>query len=84
MAFTLLKNRDAVDPVCGMHVDRMTNAPAVCHERQEFFFCSTSCRTEFESNPEKYTSATTKPKGFWQRYLDRITRISSGGPKPCH
>ena len=51
--FWLTASRGAIDPVCGMKVDRAT---AVTSELagQTFYFCADRCRDAFEANPEKY------------------------------
>ena len=44
----------ALDPVCGMSVDRAT-APAQAEwEGQTFFFCADGCRRDFLAAPENY------------------------------
>jgi Cu+-exporting ATPase len=43
-----------IDPVCGMDVDPSTKRRAV-HQGHEYFFCSDSCRTRFERDPESFT-----------------------------
>lgn len=45
------------DPVCGMRVDEARpEATAEYHDRV-FYFCSTDCRAEFESNPAVWQPA---------------------------
>ncbi len=41
------------DLVCGMEIDEKT---AVKSERKEktYYFCSTHCKRNFDSNPKKY------------------------------
>jgi len=46
----------AVDPVCGMTVDRTANKPTHTHRDQEFHFCSQGCHDKFAANPEHYLS----------------------------
>ena len=47
----------AIDPVCGMQV-RTANAPATAtHAGHRSWFCSDHCRTRFEADPHKYTTA---------------------------
>jgi Cu+-exporting ATPase len=42
------------DPVCGMEIDE-NQAPAMTEfEGQAYYFCSESCRDEFEMNPGRY------------------------------
>jgi Cu+-exporting ATPase len=46
----------ATDPVCGMHVDEKTSALAAEREGRKYYFCSTSCKIQFEK-PEKEIKA---------------------------
>ncbi len=48
----------AIDPVCGMSVNRETAKHRLAYKGQEYFFCSARCRERFEAEPEKYL----KPK----------------------
>lgn len=41
------------DPVCGMHVTAQSKN-VLQHEGQSIYFCSASCKTKFEANPEQY------------------------------
>lgn len=45
------------DPVCGMSVDPGGAAAASVHEGKTHYFCSTSCRDQFERDPKKYAAA---------------------------
>jgi P-type Cu+ transporter len=42
------------DPVCGMSVDPATTAHRANHDDQDYFFCSTGCRTKFVADPQRY------------------------------
>lgn len=42
------------DPVCGMDVDPQKAAAAAVREGVTYYFCSTSCRNQFEQAPGKY------------------------------
>ena len=48
------------DPVCGMTVDPKNAAAAAVHGGQTYYFCSTSCRDEFEKDPEKYGGSSAQ------------------------
>jgi Cu+-exporting ATPase len=48
----------AVDPVCGMSVDRAT-APKADYKGQTYYFCSADDKAKFEKEPTKYL----KPQG---------------------
>lgn len=44
----------AIDPVCGMEIEE-AQAPATTEfEGRVYYFCSESCRDEFEANPQLY------------------------------
>lgn len=45
------------DPVCGMSVDRGKAAGASVYGGRTYYFCSASCRDQFERTPEKYAAA---------------------------
>jgi len=42
------------DPVCGMEVDEKTALHKSLYTNNVFYFCSTTCETEFKKNPVKY------------------------------
>lgn len=44
---------DAIDPVCGMSVDK-GSARSASFEGRAFYFCSDSCRRTFEASPADY------------------------------
>ena len=44
----------ATDPVCGMYVDEKTAPHRSAYKGQIFYFCASSCKEEFEKNPENY------------------------------
>ena len=44
----------AVDPVCGMQVDRTTAGESVEHEGVTYHFCSADCRSAFQRDPGRY------------------------------
>ncbi len=44
----------AVDPVCGMTVEKATAADRYEHEGVTYWFCATGCRRRFERDPEAY------------------------------
>ena len=47
-------SRSAVDPVCGMSVDRDQAAHKAEHDGGAYYFCSASCRTKFIADPAKF------------------------------
>ena len=54
--FALTRRRGAVDPVCGMTVDR-GKAVHMSHAGATHYFCGEDCRDMFVSDPERYTKA---------------------------
>ena len=43
------------DPVCGMDVDEKNAAGKSEHNGQQYYFCSTQCKQQFDQNPNQYT-----------------------------
>jgi uncharacterized protein len=54
----LTLRRGAVDPVCGMTVDRHAGKPTVVYEGRTYYFCGQGCKARFEAEPERYVDAT--------------------------
>jgi Cu+-exporting ATPase len=50
---------DAIDPVCGMHVDPHTAKHRAEYHGHPYYFCSAGCRTRFAADPQKYLGART-------------------------
>lgn len=46
------KNKDRVDPVCGMKVS--SDLLKADYQGESYFFCSDHCRQQFEKDPEAY------------------------------
>jgi YHS domain-containing protein len=44
----------AKDPVCGMNVDEKKAAGSSSYAGKTYYFCSPSCKSEFDKNPAKY------------------------------
>ncbi|HWO94154.1 MAG TPA: YHS domain-containing protein [Dehalococcoidia bacterium] len=44
----------AKDPVCGMDVQENQAAATSQYQGQTYYFCSTSCKTNFDRDPQKY------------------------------
>ena len=80
MTNTTHRSKEAVDPVCGMRADS-SRAPLAFDARgRVYYFCSNTCRDEFQKNPERYA---IKRKGWWSRYLDRVRKATDGKPMSC-
>lgn len=52
------------DPVCGMQVDEAQAAGKSEYHGQTYYFCSASCKTKFDQNPEQYTAQAGKAQGL--------------------
>jgi YHS domain-containing protein len=44
----------AIDPVCGMEVEKATAAATSEYEGQTYYFCAPGCKQAFDKDPEKY------------------------------
>jgi Cu+-exporting ATPase len=44
----------AIDPVCGMTVDKYAGKPTHVHAGHTYYFCSQGCRTKFAADPTRY------------------------------
>jgi hypothetical protein len=51
------------DPVCGMSVDPATAEHRSSHHGETYYFCSADCKHAFEADPDRYTAASTRPRG---------------------
>lgn len=47
----------AIDPVCGMTVNEKSAAGTAVHAGKTWYFCSSRCQHEFETNPAKYAGS---------------------------
>lgn len=50
---------DFKDPVCGMTVTPDTSAGQSTYQGTEYYFCSTSCKKEFDAEPGKFVGEST-------------------------
>ena len=48
------KANESIDPVCGMEVEQSKAAATSTYGRATYYFCSKSCKTEFDRDPTKY------------------------------
>jgi YHS domain-containing protein len=49
----------AKDPVCGMQVNEQQAAGKSEYQGETYYFCSASCKQQFDQNPERYTGQGT-------------------------
>ena len=48
------KANESIDPVCGMEVEQSKAAATSTYGGTTYYFCSKSCKTEFDQDPAKY------------------------------
>jgi hypothetical protein len=71
----------AIDPVCGMQVER-ANAPATdSYEGQRFFFCSDRCASRFGTDPARFATSAEAPEPM-EGHSDRETGPGGEPPDP--
>lgn len=46
------------DPVCGMTIDSATAEAQSSYQGQTYYFCSDTCKEQFEASPARFTSVT--------------------------
>lgn len=44
----------STDPVCGMSVDEQKAAGSSDYQGKTFYFCSSTCKQNFDQNPQSY------------------------------
>ena len=75
----------ALDPVCGMTVNRHAAEIEATVQGQRYYFCAEGCRKAFVADPQKYLNpAPPKKKGLWGRYLERLEKATGGKSMNCH
>jgi YHS domain-containing protein len=72
------------DPVCGMRVKQSEFHINADFKGLKIYFCAETCREKFMADPHRFL----KPKGWWRRYMDKLTRANeeqfgSKPPKCC-
>lgn len=81
----LHRSKTVLDQVCGMKLDPCKTDLVAIEQGHRYYFCADACRKAFETNPQKYlVSKTTKHKGLWKRYLERLNKATGGKPPRCH
>ena len=56
-----VRDKEHVDPVCGMTVDPAEAAGSWVHEGRTYYFCNPSCLERFKSDPGRYLAADSRP-----------------------
>lgn len=65
----------ALDPVCGMTVDRDNAAAAAIHAGTKWYFCSTHCQQKFVADPSRYLKETAP--------IASSSAVTPGGEYTC-
>ena len=75
----------AIDPVCGMSVDRATAKCRADHNQTTYFFCSAHCRDKFVADPAKYLMppADRKPSDATTYTCPMHPEIRQSRPGAC-
>lgn len=47
----------AIDPVCGMQVDRQTARHTAEYQGTTYYFCAPGCKRAFEADPRRYVQS---------------------------
>lgn len=50
----------AIDPVCGMQVDEKKVTQKTFYRGITYYFCSATCKKEFDKDPSKYVKEENK------------------------
>ena len=50
-------HEQAIDPVCGMKVDKRAAKFTLHHQATDYYFCCRSCQDKFAADPERYLKA---------------------------
>ena len=50
----------AIDPVCGMTVDRRAGKPTSIYEGHTYYFCGAGCKAKFDAEPERYVDSSER------------------------
>ena len=53
----------AIDPVCGMQVNKQTAKHKLHHEGSDYYFCGRSCVDKFAADPARFLQAESKSHG---------------------
>ncbi|HJU13256.1 MAG TPA: YHS domain-containing protein [Candidatus Nitrosotalea sp.] len=47
----------AIDPVCGMEVDKRKTSLKTVLDGRHIYFCCANCKTQFDADPSKFVFA---------------------------
>ena len=67
-----------VCPIEGGKVADLETAPSAEYKGKRYFFCCTSCKTEFERDPETYVASFEQKVAAAEKEVERHEAASSG------
>lgn len=50
------------DPVCGMQIDSASAAAQSNYQGQSYYFCTESCKRQFDADPRQFVGAASQTK----------------------
>jgi len=68
------ENNFAIDPICGMNVDKCDGL-RIEYKGELYYFCSTHCQTTFEKEPEKYITSDNSKDRIKNRLISVVRYI---------
>src|SRR5687768_17016115 len=71
-ANTIAEN--VIDPVCGMSVDPASAARYTDFHGHTYHFCSDTCKTKFDADPDKYVKKDVEQKSLHQHAAAGLTQ----------
>ena len=51
------------DPVCNMEIDEQSAAGRSQYQGETYYFCTESCKDEFDQNPQQYANKGEQSAG---------------------
>jgi Cu+-exporting ATPase len=79
----ILQSTEVRDPVCGMAVDTGRAAASSTYQGKLYYFCSTHCAAQFQSNPGKYLDPQAPPSGSIDYTCPMHPEIRQREPGSC-
>ena len=55
--------QNEIDPVCGMQVDPSDASGQSDYQGRTYYFCSDSCKSQFDSDPRQFTQERGESAG---------------------
>ena len=67
----------AIDPVCGMQVDKSTAKHTHSHNGTTYYFCCQSCEKKFSADPERYLTGKSAEQHTHSRAQRKFHDLSA-------